>query len=224
VTQLGPFVLAASTAVAAVGGAAFGVAADRLAARWPEHEPPAPRVRAVDWRTPVVALIGALTAAVLVSRWSAPADLVVLGVYAAVLLVLLATDLDQRLLPDILTLPLIVFGLAVLAVGWSPLVSPKPLGVLSAALAGAGAPIFLFVTDRLLKGELGQGDLKLAAGIGLMSGVSSLVAGVLVASVIFSVVLIALIAVRRIGLRTAIPFGPVLILGAFTALAVGGVM
>lgn len=54
--------------------------------------------------------------------------------------------------------------------------------------------------------------------------VSSLVAGVLVASVIFSVVLIALIAVRRIGLRTAIPFGPVLILGAFTALAMGGVM
>jgi leader peptidase (prepilin peptidase)/N-methyltransferase len=90
--------------------------------------------------------------------------------------------------------------------------------------AAIGAPIFLLVTNRLFKGQLGAGDLKLVAGIGLMSGVSLLVAGVLVASVVFSVVLIALIAVRRITLHSLIPFGPVLILGGLTALALGGTL
>lgn len=220
-TQFGPFVLDTPTGLAALAGAAFGVAADRLAARWPAHEALTDRLRPVDWRTTVVTLVGAAAAGVLVSRWSAPLDLAVLGLYAAVLVVLLATDLDQRLLPDVLTLPLIVFGLAVLVVGWSPLVSPKPLGVPSAVVAGVGAPAFLALTNRIFRGQLGGGDLKLAVAIGLMSGVSLLVAGVLVASVLVSAVLLALIAVRRIGLHSLIPFGPVLILGALTALALG---
>jgi prepilin signal peptidase PulO-like enzyme (type II secretory pathway) len=42
--------------------------------------------------------------------------------------------------------------------------------------------------------------------------------------VVFSVVLIALIAVRRITLHSLIPFGPVLILGGLTALALGGTL
>ena len=220
-TQFGPFVLDWPTGLAALAGAVFGIAADRLAARWPEHEPPTDHPRAPDWRTIVVAVVGAATGGILVSHWTAPADLLVLTVYCAVLIVLLATDLDQRLLPDLLTLPLIVFGLAVLVTGWSPLVSAKPLGLVSALLAAVGAPAFLFITDRILKGELGQGDLKLAVGIGLMSGVSLLVAGLLVASLVFAVVLIALIVARRITLRTAVPFGPVLILGALLAVLVG---
>jgi prepilin signal peptidase PulO-like enzyme (type II secretory pathway) len=41
--------------------------------------------------------------------------------------------------------------------------------------------------------------------------VSRLVTGFLVASVVFAVVLVVLIVARRIELREAIPFGPVLI-------------
>jgi leader peptidase (prepilin peptidase)/N-methyltransferase len=222
VSQFGPFTLDVSTALATLVGAAFGLAADRLAARWPAPAEPADSPRHIDWRTLAVGLTGGATAALLVSRWSTPADLLVLGIYTAALLVLLATDLDQRVLPDLLTLPLIVFGLAVLVAGWSPLVSSKSYGVASAALAGIGAPAFLFITDRLFKGQLGQGDLKLAAGIGLMSGVSLMVGGMLVASLLVSAVLIGLMAVRRIGAKTLIPFGPVLIFGAFAALALGG--
>jgi hypothetical protein len=39
----------------------------------------------------------------------------------------------------------------------------------------------------------------------------------IIASVAFSVVLIALIAVRRLSLRSAVPFGPVLIVTGFIA-------
>ena len=77
--------------------------------------------------------------------------------------------------------------------------------------------MLLFVSDRILHGELGGGDLKLAVSIGFMSGVAALVFGLLVASIGFSVVLIALMVMRRLSLKSAVPFGPVLILGAFAA-------
>lgn len=201
---------------AVAGGAILGVLFDRLSTRWPEHEADYTR-RRPDWRTLVVAVVGAAVGAGLVMRWSEPRDLAVLGVYSVALLVLLATDLDQRLLPDLVTLPLIVLCAVVLALNWSPVLADKSLGQVSGLLAAAGLPVFLFVSDRVLHGELGSGDLKLAVSIGLMSGVGNLFAGIIFASLGFSVVLIVLIVLRQLSLRSAVPFGPVLILAGFVA-------
>ncbi len=207
-------------ALAGLTGAAFGFGADRLSSRWPEHEADYRR-RGIDWRTLVVVLTGAAVATALMVRWSEPRDLVVLAVYVAVLIVLLATDLDQRILPDLLTLPLIFFAAGALLLGWSPMLADKSLALVSGLAAGIGAPLILFVSDRMLHGELGGGDLKLAVSVGLLSGGSQLFVGVLVAGVGFSVVLVGLIVLRRIGLRSAVPFGPVLIFGAFAAALLG---
>jgi leader peptidase (prepilin peptidase) / N-methyltransferase len=203
--------------VAGVVGLLIGLIADRLAVRWPEHEPGTPP-RGIDWRTFFLAATGAVVFAGLAWRWTDPRDFLVLAVFSAALIVLLATDLDQKLLPDLLTLPLIGFAAVVLALGWSPLLHGRELALLSGIAAGIGAPALLFVTDRLLKGQLGQGDLKLAVSIGLLAGVSRFFFGFLVASVGSAVVILALIATRRIGLRTAIPFGPVLIFAALAAM------
>ena len=201
---------------AAAGGATLGVLFDRLSTLWPEHEADYER-RRPDWRTIVVAVVGAAIGAGLVTRWSEPRDLAVLGVYSVALLVLLATDLDQRMLPDLVTLPLMVLCGVALVLNWAPVLADKSLGQASGLLAAAGLPVFLFVSDRVLHGDLGAGDLKLAVSIGLMSGVSSLLLGFIYASVGFSVVLIALIALRRLSLRSAVPFGPVLILAGLVA-------
>ena len=77
------------------------------------------------------------------------------------------------------------------------------------------------MTDRILKGDLGEGDLKLAVSIGLLCGLSLLVSGLLVASIGFSIVLVVLIALGRLSLRSPVPFGPVLILAAFVAALIG---
>jgi hypothetical protein len=50
-----------------------------------------------------------------------------------------------------------------------------------------------------------------------MSGVSNVFVGIVVASVGFSAVLIVLIALRRLSLKSAVPFGPVLIITGFIA-------
>lgn len=204
---------------AAAGGLLLGVVADRLSTRWPEHEADYAR-RRPDWRTLVVGAAGALVAAGLVSRWSEPRDLAILAIYCAALLVLLATDLDQRLLPDVVTLPLIVLCGVAVVLNWVPPLADKSLGQVSGVLAAAGLPLLLFVTDRVLHGELGAGDLKLAVSVGLMSGVGNMFVGLICASVGFSAVLIALIALRRLSLRSAVPFGPVLIFAAFIAVVI----
>jgi leader peptidase (prepilin peptidase)/N-methyltransferase len=196
-------------------GLVVGLLADRLAARWPSHE--GGEVRARDWRTAVLAAGGAAAFAALAGRWSEPLDLGILSVYFAALLVLMATDLDQKLLPDIVTLPLIVAALILTLSGLNPLLADKELPIASALLAGIGAPLLLFALDVVVKGALGMGDLKLVAGLGLMSGVTRLFGGLVVASIASAVILIVLIASRRLTMRTAIPFGPILILGGMLA-------
>jgi leader peptidase (prepilin peptidase)/N-methyltransferase len=203
--------------VAAVLGGLLGLAADRLATRWPDHEPGV-TPRGLDWRTLVVVAAGALLFAGLLLRWPEPRDLAVLAVFGAVLLVLLATDLDQKLLPDLLTLPLIGYAAVLLLLSLSPLLAGRELGLASGVAAGIGAPLLLLVTDRILGGDLGGGDLKLAAAVGLLCGVTRFFVGFLFASLGFAALLILLMAARRLGLRSAVPFGPVLIGAAGVAL------
>jgi leader peptidase (prepilin peptidase)/N-methyltransferase len=205
----------------AVFGAAFGFAADRISVRWPAHEEDY-RPRPIDWRTVVMALVGAVYFGGLGFRWADdPLSLLILAVIGGALVVLLATDLDQRILPDILTLPLIGLTGVLLVAGWSPLLVGKELGLVSGVAAALIAPAFLFLTDRLVHGDLGDGDLKLAVSIGLLCGLSLLVRGVLLASIGFAVILIVLIVLGRLSLRSAVPLGPVLIVGAFLAILLG---
>ncbi|MFO1541616.1 MAG: prepilin peptidase [Chloroflexota bacterium] len=199
--------------VAALAGALLGVVADRIAARWPVRAD-IPR-RAAGGRTVLLGLVGAVALAALAARWPDPQDQLLLGAWSAALHVLLATDLEQKLLPDAITLPLIPLALVAVLAGVDPLLADKGQALASALLAAIGAPALLLVTDRLLRGALGFGDVKLAVSLGLVLGVSRLLAGFLIASVASAVVLLVLIAARRLTLRSAIPFGPILIAGAW---------
>ena len=193
----------------AVGGAVWGLVADRVSARWPAHKDG--QTRSVDWRTVAVPLAAAAAFAGLAARWSEPRDLVVLGIFFAALVLLLATDLDQRLLPDVVTLPLIPFALVVLLIAWDPLLNGKSLGLVSGLIAALGGPAVLVLTSRLFGGGIGMGDIKLVVSLGLMCGIYLLIAGFLFASIVFAVLLVALLLTRRLGLKSAIPFGPILI-------------
>jgi leader peptidase (prepilin peptidase)/N-methyltransferase len=200
--------------VGAVLGAVFGLVADRLASRWPVHADGV--VRVFDWRSVVVVVGGALAFGGLAGRWSDPRDLVVLGIYVAALIVLLATDLDQRLLPDLITLPLIVYAAVVtflplvVDVPLNPLLEGKAI-IVSAVGAAVLAPVLLLLSDRLFKGALGMGDVKLSISLGLLCGLSLFFVGFLVATVVFAGVVLVLLVARRLTLKTAIPFGPALI-------------
>ncbi len=92
--------------------------------------------RRPDWRTVVVAAFGAVSFAVLAAHTPEPASWVGFGAYIAALVLLLATDLDQRLLPDVITLPAIPLAHRLLACRAQP--AGPGVGPAAGAAPGSG--------------------------------------------------------------------------------------
>ena len=69
-------------------------------------------------------------------------------------------------------------------------------------------------------GAFGMGDVKLLVGVGLLAGGSRALGTVIFALVLAGIVIVALLALRRIGRRTYIPFGPFFIIGALWAVLI----
>ena len=189
--------------------AVAGALSERLASVWPAEEA---RRRPPGWRTVALAVVSGLAAAALVARsnlpwWATAAHLVLL----AFLLVLTATDLEQRRLPHVVLDPLIV--LAVAFVPFNPAVEPLM------ALIGAGAAVaFLGTLALVVRGGLAVGDLYLVAPIGLVLGWPVIFTGLFAAAFLAAGTSLALLAGRRVGMRSYIPFGPFLVGGAVLAL------
>jgi prepilin signal peptidase PulO-like enzyme (type II secretory pathway) len=203
-----------------VAGFALGLAADRLATRWPEHdEEELPAGRPADWRTAVCALVGALALGLLPLRFGAdPLAFALFGAWFVALIVGLATDLDQRLLPDPLTLPVIPVAAIYAWSGANPLVGTE---LIPAVVAAVAIPAVLYLPSIPFgAGAFGIGDVKLLAGVGLMAGGPAAVGSVVFALALSGVVIVLLLATRRIGRRTYIPFGPFFIVGALWAVLI----
>lgn len=193
-------------------GAAFalgGALAERLASVWPAEEA---RRRAPGVRTVSLALASGLAAALIATRsqlpwWATAVYLLLLGL----LLILVATDLEQRRLPHLVLDPLIVAALVF--VPFNPAVEPL------AALIGAGAAVgFLGVLALVVRGGLALGDLYLVAPIGLMLGWPLIFTALFAAAFLAAGTSLVLLAGRRVGMRSYIPFGPFLVGGAVIAL------
>ena len=198
----------------AVAGLVWGVVADRISARWPAHDDGS--VRSVDWRTLAVAVFGAVALAAVGQRFGDPAQQLLFGAFFAACVLIMATDLDQRLMPDVVTLPLIVLGAVALAWGGDSLVNRSPVWM---AIVGAVAvPGVLFVASLPFgEGAFGIADVKFLAAVGLLAGLVRVVIVVFAGALVSGVVIIALLVTRRITLHSYIPFGPFLIIGAVWA-------
>jgi leader peptidase (prepilin peptidase)/N-methyltransferase len=130
----------------------------------------------------------------------------------------LATDLDQRILPDELTLPVVPLALLYAVSGLNPLVGGA---IVFAVLAAAIIPAVLYLPSIPFgAGAFGLGDVKFLAGMGLMVGGERAVSGTLFGLIVAGVVLLVLLVFRRIGRRSFVPFGPFLMLGALWAVLI----
>jgi leader peptidase (prepilin peptidase) / N-methyltransferase len=189
--------------------AAAGAAAERVASVWPADEA---QRRPVGVRTVALAVVSGLAAATVVARselpWWATAGYLVL---LALLLLLVATDLEQRRLPHLALDPLIL--LALLFVPVNPGVEP-PLALLGAA----AAVVFLGALALVVRGGLALGDLYLVAPIGLMLGWPAIFTALFAAAFLAAGTSLVLLALRRVGMRSYIPFGPFLVGGAVLTL------
>jgi len=136
--------------------------------------------------------------------------------FAAALVVITFIDLDHQIIPDVISLPGIVVGLAFSLV--SPLVTP--FDALVGALAGGGtllAVAWLYKTFRGQEG-MGGGDIKLLAMIGAFLGWKSIFVTLFVGSVIGSIIGVIVMLYEGADTKLAIPFGPFLAGGALVYL------
>lgn len=200
------------TPLAIAAGAAFaalGIASERLAAHWPPDE--ASR-RGPGWRTAAFAAVAGAAGWAVAARSTLPAwaTLVHLGLLA-LLTVLAATDLEQRRLPHLVLDPLIVAAAAF--VPFNPTVEP-----VSALIGAAVAAGFLGLLGLLIRAGVALGDLYLVAPLGLILGWPAIIGAIFVAALLSAATSIVLLATRRVGLKSYIPFGPFLVAGAVVTL------
>ena len=196
-------------------GGTWGFVADRIGARWPVHDDGS--VRAIDWRTPVAVVAGALALGALTLRFTDPVPALVFGAYLLALVFLLATDLDQRLLPDLVTLPAIPIALAFDLLDLNPLVASGVLPIAIVVAIAVPGLMYLF-SIPFGAGAFGLGDVKLLVSVGLLVGPLRMFSGVVYGALVAGVVIVALLIARRITLKSYIPFGPFLIFGAIWAI------
>ena len=136
--------------------------------------------------------------------------------FAAALVVITFIDLDHQIIPDVISLPGIVVGLAFSLV--SPLVTP--LDAILGVLAGGGVLLSVAWLYKTFRGQegMGGGDIKLLAMIGAFLGWQSIFVTLFVGSVIGSIIGVVVMLYEGADAKLAIPFGPFLAGGALVYL------
>jgi leader peptidase (prepilin peptidase)/N-methyltransferase len=142
--------------------------------------------------------------------------------FAAVSVVLALIDLDVRRLPNVIVLPSYVVTLVLLTLAC--LLGADWWALLRSALAGVALFTFYAILRVIRPDGMGGGDVKLAGLIGIQLGWlgwGSVIVGAFAAFVLGGIFGIALMLARRAGRRTAIPFGPWMLAGAWVGIILG---
>ncbi|MEV5071902.1 prepilin peptidase [Microbacterium sp. LMI12-1-1.1] len=154
--------------------------------------------------------------------WAAALIIVAFLYFAAISIVLTLIDLDTHRLPNSIVLPsYLVAGILFTVSAW--LTGDWEL-LLRAAIGMAVLYVFYFLLRSVRRGGMGGGDVKLAGVIGIYLGWlgwGALAVGAFAAFLYGGLFGIALLLLRRAGRKTAIPFGPWMILGAWTGVFAG---
>ncbi len=136
---------------------------------------------------------------------------------------LAAVDLRHHRLPDALTLPAVPLTVLVCTAdrGWGSGDGSIGRAVLAGAVVGGA---FLLLATAL-PAAMGRGDAKLAFSLGVALGYlswSAVLVGLFAGFLAGSLAGVVGLVTRRLALRSALPFGPALLLGCWLVLVVPG--
>ncbi|WP_058046018.1 prepilin peptidase [Streptomyces roseifaciens] len=189
----------------------------------PGTEPEAPeRCPAYGPAAVAAPLICALVCAALAAAVGPRPELVVWLLLAPFAAVLTVVDATVHRLPDILTLPLAGAALVLLgAASLAPGHGGSWTGAVTGALALAGVYFVLFLIHP---NGMGFGDVKLALVVGATLGWygwAVLFVGFFLGISLGAAYGIGLMVLRRAGRKSAMPFGPFMLIGAFLGMLLG---
>lgn len=143
------------------------------------------------------------------------------SIFCSLLLVASVIDLHHMIIPDEISLSMVV--LTPLVVYLHPELDWRSAAI--GVVLGGGIIYAIAWAYRLLRGKIGMGmgDVKLLAGIGGWLGWQAVLPTLLYASLLGTLTALALIPLskKRYNLQSALPFGPFLALGAVLHLFLG---
>jgi leader peptidase (prepilin peptidase)/N-methyltransferase len=202
------FVDAGAGLVGLLAGLLVGPLADRLATNAPLHHPLVRRVPRSQ-RFALVVAATALLGGACGLAYGFTLEALTAAVFCWVLVVVTRTDLEHRIIPDVIVLP---GAMALLALRT---IDDPSIEWIVAAL-GAGLALFLVVLAY--PSGLGMGDVKLSAFLGAGLGLFVVVAMVVGFFVAFVPAAILFVRHGKGARKQTIPLGPFLALGGVIAL------
>jgi len=176
----------------------------------------------ISRRYPLVELTTAVLFVLMALRFGLDPVLPAYLYLASVGLALALIDLDTKRLPDRLTLP--SYPVAVLLLGAAALGGSDSGSLVRALLGGAAMYALYFALCFAYPAGMGFGDVKLAGVLGLYTawiGWGAWVFGLFLGFFLGGAFGLALIAAKLGGRKTAVPFGPFMLLGVLLGILVG---
>jgi leader peptidase (prepilin peptidase)/N-methyltransferase len=172
------------------------------------------RCRNCSSRIPLEILLTEIAAMILyvslLGKFESYFELVLWFGYVTFGLSLFLIDLSHFRLPNALTLPFFAYVLIMVAIAF--VTRERDLAQIWQALIMGLLNFFLYAALRVLsRGGMGLGDVKLAPTIGLVIGLYSIKIFMIASYATFvlaGIVAVALLVLKKAGMKTAIPFGP----------------
>src|SRR4051794_29534516 len=168
----------------------------------------------ISARYPAIELLTALVFGVVVLTRGFDAGLLLDLPFAAMLIAVASIDLEYRIVPNKILLPMAVWG-----VGATAVIQPDFLP--QALIAGAAAFVALLLAALAYPGGMGMGDVKLAGVMGIYLG-AAVAPALLVAFLLGSIVGVAIMLRHgAAGRKKGVPFAPFMALGGLVGLLAG---
>ncbi len=168
----------------------------------------------IPLRSPLVEATTAVIFALIWAGYGPSYEAYALMGYAAFFLAILVIDVEHEIIPNVLVFP--GFAVALVVASFWP-----ELGLARAAI-GAGAGFGILLAMYLIPGAvIGEGDVKLAAVVGAVTGFPLVVVGLAMAFVLGGVIATVLLVSGRRERKGRMAFGPFIAIGAVVTLVWG---
>jgi leader peptidase (prepilin peptidase)/N-methyltransferase len=173
----------------------------------------------IPFRYPLVELVTAMLLAGLHLRYQLSISFVIYAALFLFLIPIIFIDIDHQIIPDKLTIPGFILGIA-LVLGFHFLSWKSVLA--GAVITGPGLWLLgLAATALLKKDALGFGDVKLLMMGGVFMGFWGILLSLFLGAILAVFYLAGGAAMRRIDLHDRLPFGPFIALGIIVYVFLG---
>jgi leader peptidase (prepilin peptidase)/N-methyltransferase len=165
-----------------------------------------------SWRYPLVEALTGGMAFALFLKFGLSLTFFSFFAFSAALIVVAFIDLDHRVIPDLISLPGIAFGVLLALLGPALTVKESLIGLLA---GGGSLYVVALVYETVTKREgMGGGDVKLLAMIGAWLGWRAILFTLFFASLSGTLIGGGMMFIQKQGRHYAIPFGPFLVFAA----------